>query len=224
MAQPPKFRKNNNLLYRFLSAGILIPFSLSLLYLGPPASLILGGVVILCLFIEWGLLCLKNRFSFLKKLAFILLGTFYIGLATYWLIPSMAFQEGWKFIFWLLFLVWSTDSAAFAGGHLIGGPKLAPTISPNKTWAGFAFGMVGGTFVGYTAALWLLPGVFSLWGISLLVFIAQGGDLLESQAKRWSHIKDSGILIPGHGGLLDRLDSLLAVSFALALWQVFQSL
>ncbi len=124
-------------------------------------------------------------------------------------------------MYWLLFLVWSTDTAAYAGGRLLKGPKLAPFISPHKTWSGFIAGMIGGTAIGYGTSFWLVPFVFSLPGIALLVLIAQGGDLLESLAKRWSAVKDSGVLIPGHGGSLDRLDSFLAVSFALALWQVF---
>ncbi len=124
-------------------------------------------------------------------------------------------------MYWLLFLVWSTDSAAYAGGRLLQGPKLAPSISPRKTWSGFIVGMIGGTIVGYATSFWLVPYAFNLPGIVLLVLLAQGGDLLESMVKRWSHVKDSSLLIPGHGGCLDRLDSFLAVSFVLALWQVF---
>lgn len=224
MAQQPKFRKKHNLPTRLLSAGVLIPLSLGLLYMGPPTSLIFGGLVSLCLFIEWGFLCVKNPFPLWKKFFFVLFGTLYLSIATYWLIPYLMFAEGWKFLFWLLFLVWSTDTASYVGGRLLGGPKLAPAISPNKTWAGFIGGIVGGTIVGYFTALWLLPGIFSLHSIILLVLIAQGGDLLESQAKRWSRVKDSSPLIPGHGGFLDRLDSLIAVSFALAVWQILRYL
>lgn len=220
MAQQPKFRKNKNFQTRLISAAFLIPLSLGLIYMGPPTSLILGGIVILCLFIEWGILCLKSPLPFFPKLLFIILGTFYVGFSIYWVIPYLALNEGWKLIFWLLFLVWSTDSFAYLGGRMMGGPKLAPSISPNKTWSGFMAGMVGGTFVGYSAGLWLLPGIFSFAAIIVLVLVAQAGDLLESQAKRWSQVKDSSSLIPGHGGLLDRLDSFLAVSFALALWQI----
>ena len=224
MARQPKFRKNNNFAIRLFSAGILIPLYLVLIYSGPPFSLILGGLVILCLFIEWGNLCLKNPFSLWKKLFFILLGTLYLSTAIYWLIPYLIFSEGWKFLFWLLFLVWGTDSASYMGGRLLGGPKLAPSISPHKTWAGFMTGMAGGSIIGYFTALWLLPGIFSLLSIFSLVLIAQGGDLLESQVKRWSYVKDSSPLIPGHGGFLDRLDSLIAVSFALALWQIVRNI
>jgi phosphatidate cytidylyltransferase len=220
LARQPKFHKNKNFQTRLLSAALLIPLSLGLIYMGPPTSLILGGIVILCLFVEWGILCFKSPLPFLPKLLFVILGTFYVSFSIYWVIPYLALNEGWKFIYWLLFLVWSTDSFAYLGGRMMGGPKLAPSISPNKTWSGFMAGMVGGVLVGYSAGLWLLPGIFSFVAIIVLVFVAQAGDLLESQAKRWSQVKDSSSLIPGHGGFLDRLDSFLAVSFALALWQI----
>lgn len=110
---------------------------------------------------------------------------------------------------------------AYIGGKLLKGPKLALSISPNKTWAGFISGMIGGTTVTYITSFWLLTNVFNLWEIIFLVFIAQAGDLLESQAKRWSGVKDSSALIPGHGGLLDRLDSLLAIAVTISLWQWF---
>jgi len=98
---------------------------------------------------------------------------------------------------------------------LIGGPKLAPVLSPNKTWAGF----IGGTFcaaavgVGY-ALISQQSAVFSITlGATVLGIISQGGDLLESCIKRLFQVKDTSSLIPGHGGLLDRVDSLLAMSW-----------
>lgn len=205
---------------RIISALILVPLSLWIIYLGPPYSLLLGGLATAILFIEWGVLCFKVKLSLFGKFSCALLGTTYLIIAVLWLFHSLSAPEGWKIMYWLFFLVWSTDTAAFAGGKLLRGPKLAPAISPNKTWSGFIAGMVVGTAIGYETSFWLFPGVFNLWGIACLVLIAQGGDLLESQVKRWSDIKDSGFLIPGHGGVLDRLDSLLAVSFALALWQM----
>ena len=221
MVRQPKFRKSTNLKYRLLSAIILIPLSLYIIYLGPPFNLVLWASVTICLFIEWFFLCLKNRLLLWKKLACILLGSFYLIFSVLWIFQFFSTGEGWKLIFWLLFLVWSTDTAAYVGGIFFKGPKLAPSISPNKTWSGFFAGMLGGTIVSYEASFWLFPGVFNFWGIVLLVLIAQAGDLLESQAKRWSQLKDSSPLIPGHGGFLDRLDSFLAISFALALWQVW---
>jgi phosphatidate cytidylyltransferase len=221
LAQRPKFRKSTNLMYRLLSAVILIPLSLYILYLGPPYSLIVVGGIVVCLFVEWAFLCLKNRLKLWQKLSCTFLGTVYLIVATLWVFQYLVVPDGWKLIYWLLFLVWSTDTAAYAGGRLLKGPKLAPFISPHKTWSGFISGVIGGTAVGYGTSFWLVPFVFTLPGILLLVLIAQGGDLLESLTKRWSQVKDSGLLIPGHGGFLDRLDSFLAVSFSLALWQVF---
>ncbi len=220
MAQRLKFRKSSTLLPRTLSALVLIPFCLYVIYVGPPYVLILGGVTAIGLFIEWMRLLVKCTLPPFSKGIYALVGTLYLSVTVVWFLHTMALLEGWRLIFWLLFWVWSTDIAAFAGGRLFKGPKLARSISPNKTWSGFIAGMTVGVAVGYETSFWVFPGVFSFWGIVLLVLIAQLGDLIESQAKRWSHVKDSSTLIPGHGGLLDRLDSLLAVSFALALWEV----
>ncbi len=219
MARRPKFRKSDTLVSRVLSAIILIPLSLWIIFLGPPYSIAVGLLVAVGLFSEWTALCLKNILPFWSKLTIIFLGTIYMIVAAIWLLHLLFQPEGWKLLYWLLFLVWSTDTAAYAGGRLLKGPKLAPSISPHKTWAGFIVGMIGGTAVAYITSFWLLPNIFNLWSIIVLVSIAQGGDLLESKTKRWSEVKDSSFLIPGHGGLLDRLDSLLAVSFTIALWQ-----
>jgi len=223
LAPRPKFRKPSNLLPRVLSGLVLVPISLYLIYLGPPTSIILASVVILGVLIEWFLLSMKSTLSIFNKLMLIIFGTGYLTLSFYFLFMIFLLPEGWKFMYWLLFLVWSTDIGAYAGGRLLKGPKLVPSISPNKTWSGFFVGLITGVGVSYVAALWLVPGRFSLLAIILLVLIAQLGDLVESKAKRWGNIKDSSPLIPGHGGLLDRLDSLIAVGFALAVWQVFYS-
>lgn len=219
MAQRPKFRKTNTFVPRLLSALSLGALALWFIYDGPPYVFLFAGPIAIGLFIEWGLLCLKNRLTIWPRFLVILLGTFYLAIAILWLLNLLSQPGSWKLCYWLLFLVWSTDTAAYFGGKLLGGPKLIPSISPNKTWSGFVVGLLGGTAVAYILSFWLLPSTFHIWQIGLLVVVAQVGDLVESQAKRWSDVKDSGMLIPGHGGLLDRLDSLLAISFALALWQ-----
>jgi phosphatidate cytidylyltransferase len=106
--------------------------------------------------------------------------------------------------------VWMTDSAAFFTGRQIGGEKLAPAISPSKTWSGALGGLALGTIAGVSVWMVLTP---SPWWIGLIVaasisVLGQVGDLTESSIKRWFRIKDSGDIIPGHGGLMDRLDSL----------------
>lgn len=215
LARRPKFRKTETLIPRLLSAIVLIPLSLWIIYIGPPYSLIFGVLVTIGLFIEWGNLCRKIFLPFWSKVICIILGTLYLLIATLFLLFQLSAPGTWTVIYFLLCLVWSTDTFAYIGGRLLKGPKLAPSISPNKTWSGFITGMIGGTTVAYIASFWLLP-MFSLRDIMFLVLIAQLGDLLESKVKRWSDVKDSSSLIPGHGGLLDRLDSLLAVAFILA--------
>jgi phosphatidate cytidylyltransferase len=118
----------------------------------------------------------------------------------------------------LVLLVWASDIGAYLAGRLLGGPKLAPRISPAKTWSGAAGGLAAALAMGLGWAL--LVGT-TFWGpiiVALLLGLAtQGGDLLESGAKRRFGVKDSSALIPGHGGLLDRLDGLLAAAPVAAL-------
>ena len=105
---------------------------------------------------------------------------------------------------------------AFFAGRAIGGPKLAPTISPNKTWAGLIGGMVSAAVVGaLIARLGHLP-TRALWLAPLLAVAAQIGDLAESGMKRRVGLKDSGSILPGHGGLLDRIDGMLPVAILVA--------
>ncbi len=125
-------------------------------------------------------------------------------------------------ILWILFAVWATDIGAYAAGRAIGGPKLAPRISPNKTWAGLGGGVLAAILIGVAA------GAVVSWAPSLelailsgvLAVVAQGGDLFESGVKRHFGVKDSSNLIAGHGGFLDRLDGVLAAGVAMVvlLW------
>jgi len=119
-----------------------------------------------------------------------------------------------ELVFWLMLVTWSTDIFAYFAGRAIGGPKLAPRISPNKTWAGLIGGMAGAAVVGALAA-WLLDiGAPFIFLGAPMGLIAQLGDLYESWVKRRCEVKDSSSLIPGHGGVLDRVDGLLPVTVA----------
>ncbi len=122
-------------------------------------------------------------------------------------------------IFWLLITVWATDTFAYFAGRGIGGPKLAPRLSPNKTWAGLVGGMVGAAVVGAITASWFnLGSPLGLAIISaILAVVAQAGDIFESALKRRAGVKDSGALIPGHGGALDRVDGIVTAAVAAAL-------
>lgn len=122
-------------------------------------------------------------------------------------------------LLWVLAVVWATDIGAYAAGRTLGGPRLAPRWSPRKTWAGLVGGVVAAAFVGWaTAVVLALSPRLPLVALSAaLALVEQFGDLAESLAKRRFGVKDSSGLIPGHGGLLDRLDGLLAVAPTVAL-------
>ncbi len=121
-------------------------------------------------------------------------------------------------IFWLFAVVWGTDIGAYFTGRRLGGPKLAPRISPNKTWSGFFGGILWAVIA--AAAVAALSGYSvgaSLWGGVVLSIVSQFGDLYESFIKRKLDVKDSGSIIPGHGGILDRVDGLLFAAPVMAL-------
>lgn len=119
---------------------------------------------------------------------------------------------GFDLLIWVFLVVWSTDIGAYFAGRAIGGRKLAPSISPNKTIAGLVGGVASAALL---AGAWVdlvkLPGIL-LWLAVPFAFAAQLGDLFESGLKRRAGVKDSGTWLPGHGGLLDRLDGLVPVA------------
>lgn len=132
------------------------------------------------------------------------------GMAATWL--RLGTSGGRSNVLFALVIVWASDTGAYAVGRIVGGPKLAPRISPSKTWAGAVGGVVCAVIAGL--AVGTLFAARTTWagvGIAIaLAVAAQAGDLLESAFKRRFGVKDSGRLIPGHGGLLDRLDGVLS--------------
>ena len=139
-------------------------------------------------------------------------GFAYIVLPAFCLVVLNWIEPG--LVFWVIIVTVATDTFAYFAGRSIGGPKLAPKISPNKTWAGLVGGMAGASCFGWLAAWYFDLGAPFLWLGAAMGVVAQAGDLYESWEKRRAGIKDSGALLPGHGGVLDRLDGLLAVSLA----------
>jgi phosphatidate cytidylyltransferase len=152
-------------------------------------------------------------------------GGWYLGGFVYTLLAALSLlwvrdragEDGLALVLWVFAIVWATDIGAYFAGRSIGGAKLAPAISPGKTWAGFYGGVVAATVVGGAWALaagldWILLLLAPLFAVA-----AQGGDLFESWMKRRAGIKDSGTWLPGHGGIFDRLDGLLPVAILTAL-------
>ena len=130
-------------------------------------------------------------------------------------------QDSPRVLFWLVLVVSINDIAAYFGGSYFGGPKLAPALSPKKTLSGSACGLAGGLAAGilFGVSFGFQGSLLRLTGtILLVVAAAQVGDLLKSYLKRLSGVKDSSALLPGHGGVLDRLDGILAGSIVALLW------
>jgi phosphatidate cytidylyltransferase len=138
------------------------------------------------------------------------LGVLYASMLGVGLLALRNSDGGLAAVLLLFAVVWATDTGAFFAGRLIGGEKLWPAISPNKTWAGAIGGLVAGVVAGLVAApLFNVSLSVPLAIIILLVSVAsQAGDLFESAIKRWFDVKDSGSIVPGHGGLMDRVDGL----------------
>ena len=137
-------------------------------------------------------------------------GLVYVGLpvlALLWLRERP--DNGLVLTLWALSLVWATDIGAFFSGRTIGGPKIAPAISPSKTWAGLIGGVAMATALAMGFRHWLGLPLVLVWATPLLAVAAQAGDFFESWMKRRAGVKDSGSLLPGHGGVLDRLDGVV---------------
>lgn len=148
------------------------------------------------------------------------LGVFYVGLPAISLLWMRSDDPyGFLAVLFIFAVVWTSDIAAYAAGRTIGGPKLWPAISPNKTWAGLIGALCAGAISGAVFAV-LQPDAGALRLVlvgTALAFVAQAGDLAESKLKRQFHLKDASDLIPGHGGFMDRMDSIVAVAVAAAL-------
>ena len=185
-------------------------FALSVpLALMAPASLILEVHV----FFTLGLLAGAAFFvTIVTRRPRLGLGVLYCGLPVLALTAMRRLDDGILLTLWAMALVWSCDIGAFFAGRSIGGPKLAPVISPNKTWAG----LIGGVLLATLLAAVMATGFGLPWHLvyatPILAVLAQMGDLYESGLKRRAGVKDSGHILPGHGGVLDRLDGLVPVA------------
>lgn len=141
-------------------------------------------------------------------------GILYSGLALFSLLVLREGSNGLLVAFFLLFVVWATDIFAYFTGRALGGPKLWPRVSPKKTWSGAIGGLVLATVFGAGVAFVANAQDLILWALLAagLSVVSQAGDLLESAIKRRFDVKDSSKLIPGHGGIMDRIDGLVAAA------------
>ncbi len=200
-----------------LPAVVLLACALSVVEEGRAALIVLGlgfAATYVTANRRWGGLAPE------KPPLWLAAGVLYIGLAGIALIELRHDNEaGRANVLFLFAVVWASDSGAYLAGRLLGGPKLAPAISPGKTWAGSAGGLVASVLAGLAVAAAVAPGALGrVAAVAVILGVAtQAGDLLESAIKRHFKVKDTSSLIPGHGGLLDRLDGVLAAAPAAAL-------
>lgn len=190
------------------AAGMLLPLAF---YCGGLANQVAVAAIIILLFIV-GLFARQEPASSIQSIAFTFLGIFYVGWLLGYVVSLRLLMDGTGAVFLVFGVVWLGDAAALVGGTLMGHHKLAPSISPRKTVEGAVGGVIGslggailgGPFLleGFTFAQYLFMGL-------LLAVFGQVGDLSESLVKRASGIKDSGMVIPGHGGILDKIDGIL---------------
>lgn len=218
-SQVPLVRKNADLGVRSASALVLVVIATVTLWFGGWLFTALVLAATAAMLWEWHGITTKFPASQGARWGWLGGGLLYIGLAV---LAVLLVREalGFKGALWLLATVWATDIGAYFAGRSIGGPKIAPAISPSKTWAGLIGGMIVAGLVGWLMGRWIgSHSTLFLLGAPLAI-LAQAGDFFESWMKRRAGVKDSSALIPGHGGVLDRLDGLLPVAIAVAalLW------
>lgn len=191
---------------------VLIAVALVEALLGGWPFAILVAAIATVMYVEWSRIV--SRWGFGWRLA----GFIYCllpAISLLWIRERAEFQgigKSFDLLIWVFLVVWSTDIGAYFSGRAIGGPKLAPSISPNKTIAGLIGGVASAAVVaGAWANMVGLPPLL-LWLAVPFAIAAQLGDLFESGLKRRAGVKDSGTWLPGHGGLLDRLDGLVPVA------------
>lgn len=203
-------RRENRLLAMY---ALSVPLAIMSPWAAGPSFLALGLIMGAAMFVA--------VFDRSLKLA---AGLFYAGLPALAIVYLRDIDNGILVMLWTLTLVWATDIGAYFSGRAIGGPKLAPQFSPNKTWAGLIGGVALTVAVSYVLHVyWELPLYLVLLGIPLAI-LAQMGDLFESWLKRKAGAKDSGTIFPGHGGVMDRLDGLIPVAPVVAMIMLAENL
>lgn len=196
-------RRENRLLAMY---ALSVPLAIMSPWAAGPSFLALGLILGAAMFVA--------VFDRSIKLA---AGVIYAGLPALAILYLREIDNGILVMLWTLALVWATDIGAYFSGRAIGGPKLAPQYSPNKTWAGLIGGVVLTAVLSFVLHIhWGLPFYLVLLSIPLAI-LAQMGDLFESWLKRKAGAKDSGTIFPGHGGVMDRLDGLIPVAPVVAL-------
>jgi phosphatidate cytidylyltransferase len=221
-----KYIKSNNsggnLRKRIISSLILIPLAIYAIFFSINLFIAIAIAITILMTMEWQEI-IKPAEEYKK---WQIIGVFYILIPVYSVIKIRLLngeQNGAQILLWMFAIIWSTDIMAFFIGKSFGGPKIAPHISPNKTWSGAIGGLITSAIIGVISASVLFKGSIAFFiAISIILsIIEQVSDLIESKIKRTFGVKDSGNIIPGHGGVLDRLDGMILVAPAVLFLLIF---
>ena len=192
---------------RIISATILVPIALIAIFYSKDLFMFIAIAIAIMMTAEW-LDISKNQADQNK---WRIIGFFYILIPIYSVIKLRFYNS--EVLFWMFAVIWSTDIFAFFAGKMLGGAKLAPTISPNKTWSGMIGGIIASMIIGFMSSFMFAGGVmFFIFLSAFLSIVEQISDLVESKFKRIFGVKDSGNIIPGHGGVLDRMDGMMLLA------------
>ena len=210
----------SNLALRIVSSLVLAPLALIAAWLGGVVFVVFWVAAASIVLWEWSRLVVLGKLRGFARVDWLAAG---IGYAAVLLFAPLILRRdpalGFAALAFLFAVVWATDIAAYFAGRALGGPKLWPAVSPKKTWSGAIGGTLGGIAAGLLTAklfgLSIAPMLVLVAG--LLSVVAQAGDFLESAVKRQFGAKDAGSIIPGHGGVMDRLDGFLTAAAAAAM-------
>ncbi len=204
----------DNLSVRLASSLVLAPLALLAAWVGGAVFIVLWAAAALIIAWEWIKLVAPARDPMSWRIA----GLIYAGIT--FIAPVLLrldVENGFASVMFLFAIVWMTDIMGYTVGRAIGGPKLWRAVSPNKTWSGAIGGMLGALAAGVVIAAALSLALLPIAILSMILsMVAQAGDLVESAVKRRFGAKDTSHLIPGHGGLMDRLDGFIAAALVAA--------
>jgi phosphatidate cytidylyltransferase len=208
LAKMRNFDDSSDLKTRFISSAILLPLAIAAICFFKGLFFLFAVAIAILMTVEW----LELTKSAQDQQKWRLIGFVYILLPITAILELRDIDPG--IVLWVFAVIWATDIFAYFAGKNFGGAKMSPNISPNKTWSGLVGGVLASMVIGFLSSFMFVSGNILFFTIisGLLALLEQTGDLLESKVKRTFNVKDSGNIIPGHGGILDRLDGLMLVA------------